>query len=156
MSSVRTSGMQAVSCRVDAFRRTHTKFHSPHGPVCCHDHSYVVPMDTGGISNSAGHKGLTTGPGSSTTSTDSHLPEKAATAGGQRDSSLVSGSTGGIGKDSAVKESTSAGHGTGLVSKDSPKAVSGWCFTIQRAHLPRCCRCIPVHLCKACSAGMLA
>lgn len=117
----------------------------------------MVPLDTGGVSSSAGHKGLTTGLGSSTahTSSDSHLPEKAATAGGKRDSSLVSGSAGGIGKDSAVKESTSAGQGTGLASKDSPKAVSGWCFTVQPAHVLRCCHCLPVHFCRACSAGML-
>ena len=46
-------------------------------------------------------------------------------ASGQRDSNLVPGSTSSLGKDSAVKESTSAGQGTGVTSRDSPSAVSG-------------------------------
>lgn len=106
------------------FRRTHTQVYSPRTWLLL-SYTCVVSLDAGGVSSSAGQKGLTTGSGSSTTSPDSHLPEKAATAGGLRDSSLVLGSTTGIGKDSAVKESKSAGQGTGLASKDSPKAVSG-------------------------------
>ena len=74
-----------------------------------------------GVSQSAGHKGFAATP------LDRDSPEKGVTARQQQNSSLLAGSTGGLGKDSAVKESTSAGQGTGVISKDSPKAVPGGC-----------------------------
>lgn len=72
-----------------------------------------------GVSQSDGQKGLAARP------LDSGSPGKGVTASEQRDSTLVPRSTGGLGKHSTVKESSSAGQGTGLTSKDSPKAVPG-------------------------------
>lgn len=81
---------------------------------CCsvfHDKQFVA----GGVSSgSAGY-------GNNATQQD------ATAATGQAGSSVGQRAPAGLDNESPVKGSTSAGQGTGLLSKDSPKAVSGEC-----------------------------
>ena len=109
---------------------------------CMHTVNLRGFSNAGGVSQSAGHKGIAAGAGT-TTALGGDSPVQGLTASGQQDSTLLPGSTASVGRDAvlkestsagqgtgpgrnaAFKESTSAGQGTGLVSKDSPKAVSG-------------------------------
>lgn len=100
--------------------------------------SFVDVLNAGGVFQSAGSQGTAGGAGT-TPGMVGDSSVKGLTAARQQDSSQLSGSTAGPGKHATGDGSTSAGLGTGLVSKDTPKAVSGLylpcatCTTPQRS-----------------------
>ena len=96
---------------------------------CCsvfHDKQFVA----GGVSSGSAGYGNNATQQDATAAMGRDSPVKGyqgSAATGQAGSSVGQRAPAGLDNESPVKGSTSAGQGTGLLSKDSPKAVSGEC-----------------------------